>query len=93
MAKEREERYAHTEDMLEDLRAVRNNQPPTHARRIVDLDSLAQVEETGKTVDISVPKPSWTEVFNQPAFVVVVVAAGISVLINLIFLVVALTRH
>jgi len=93
MAKEREERYAHTEDMLEDLRAVRNNQPPTHARRIVDLDALAQVEETGKTVDISVPKPSWTEVFNQPAFVVVVVAAGISVLINLIFLVVALTRH
>src|SRR5690348_4471254 len=84
MAKEREERYAHTEDMLEDLRAVRNNQPPTHARRIVDLDALAQVEETGKTVDISVPKPSWTEVFNQPAFVVVVVAAGISVLINLI---------
>jgi serine/threonine protein kinase len=93
MAKEREERYARTEDMLEDLRAVRSNQAPTHARRIVDLDSLAQVEETGKTVDISVPKPSWTEVFNQPAFVVVVVAAGISVLINLIFLVVALTRH
>lgn len=93
MAKEREERYAHTEDMLEDLRAVRSNQAPTHARRIVDLDALAQVEETGKTVDISVPKPSWTEVFNQPAFVVVVVAAGISVLINLIFLVVALTRH
>lgn len=93
MAKEREERYAHTEDMLEDLRAVRSNQAPTHARRIVDLDALAQVEETGKTVDISVPKPSWTEVFNQPAFVVVVIAAGASILINLVFLVVALTRH
>jgi serine/threonine protein kinase len=92
MAKDREERYARTEDLLEDLRAVRSGQTPTHARRMVDLDSLTHVEETGKTVDISVPKPSWTEIFNQPAFVIVASAAGVSVLVNLILLVIVLTH-
>ena len=42
--------------MLEDLRAVRSGEPPTHARRAVHLDELAQLEETGKTVDIAPPR-------------------------------------
>src|SRR5688500_5256273 len=52
MAKNRDERYASTEDMLEDLRAVRRGESPTHAKRVASLDSLAQLEEKGKTVDI-----------------------------------------
>jgi eukaryotic-like serine/threonine-protein kinase len=52
MAKRREDRYASTKDMLDDLRQVRRNDPPIHARRSVDLDQLAKVEETGKTVDL-----------------------------------------
>src|SRR3954470_18564860 len=64
MAKDREERYSSTEDMLEDLEAVRRGEPPTHARRAVHLDGLEKLEETGKTVDIA-PAPvmaslSWT---------------------------------
>src|SRR5450432_1036628 len=55
MAKDREERYTSTEDMLEDLRDVRAGTPPTHARRAVDLEALADIEETGKTVDIMSP--------------------------------------
>jgi serine/threonine-protein kinase len=58
MAKKREERYASTRDMLEDLKLVARGEPPIHARRSIDLDSLAQVEETGKTVDITpAPRP------------------------------------
>src|SRR3954454_16850372 len=38
MAKRREERYASTKDMLEDLRAVAASQPPVHARRDIKLD-------------------------------------------------------
>src|SRR5438067_4673388 len=52
MAKRREERYAHTQDMLEDLKLVRRGEPPVHARRQVDLESIAKLEEHAQTVDI-----------------------------------------
>src|SRR5829696_8235710 len=45
MAKNRDERYASTEDMLEDLRLVRAGEPPRHAKRVANLDTLAQLEE------------------------------------------------
>src|SRR5205809_5024372 len=48
MAKKREERYNSTVDLLEDLKAVTRHQPPLHARRSVDLEQFAKVEETGK---------------------------------------------
>src|SRR5207248_8913373 len=55
MAKKREERYQSTPDLLEDLRAVRRGEAPTHARRVVDLDALAKVEDSssGETVDMT----------------------------------------
>jgi serine/threonine-protein kinase len=56
MAKRREDRYQSTEQMLEDLRMVQRNEAPKFARRPVDLESLARIEETGKTVDL-VPSP------------------------------------
>src|ERR1700722_18061627 len=40
MAKRREDRYPSTEQMLEDLRLVMNNEAPKYARRAVDLESL-----------------------------------------------------
>src|SRR3989440_5460868 len=49
MAKNRDERYHSTGDMLEDLRLVRKGEPPAHARRAVDLDSIAKIEETART--------------------------------------------
>jgi eukaryotic-like serine/threonine-protein kinase len=57
MAKRREDRYQSTEQMLEDLRLVAAGEAPKFARRVVDLESLAKIEETGKTVDL-VPNPS-----------------------------------
>src|SRR6478672_10833521 len=62
MAKNREDRYQSTEDLLEDLRAVRRGEPPTHARRDVHVEGLTALEETGKTVDIAPPKAvlTWT---------------------------------
>src|SRR4051812_48651009 len=83
MAKNRDDRYASTEDMLEDLRAVRAGQPPTHARRVVNLDELKKLEETGKTVDIVAPPPAplWSTLTIIIAFI-----AGVSVMVNLILL-------
>ncbi|HMO26964.1 MAG TPA: serine/threonine-protein kinase [Tepidisphaeraceae bacterium] len=93
MAKNREERYQSMSDMLEDLNAVRRSEPPMHARRAVDLDSLATIEQSARTVDIeplsavSAPSP-----FEHPAVVVIMVITGVSVLANIIQLVLLLTR-
>jgi serine/threonine-protein kinase len=85
MAKNREERYQSTEDMLEDLRAVRRGEPPTHARRDVHVEGLTALEETGKTVDIAPPKAVLT--WTSPPVMAVLGVAALSVLLNLIFLI------
>ena len=91
MTKKREDRYASTRDMLEDLKAVQSGESPTHARRSVNLDALKQLEETGKTVDLT-PAGSAPSMWAQPLVLALLGVAGISVLINLIFLVVMMVR-
>lgn len=91
MAKKREERYSSTENMLEDLRAVRNGDPPLHARRAVDLDALARVEETGKTVDIAPPNHG-VNIWSDPMTLAVAIGLAVSLLINLILLFVVLSK-
>ena len=99
MAKKREERYASTEDMLEDLRLVRSGQPPVHARRQVDLETLVKLEETGKTVDLAQNASSRrggmlsAEFWSQPVAIVVAVVAGVSVLVNLIMLIILMRKY
>jgi len=66
MAKKREERSPLPEDLLEDLRLVRNNQPPKHARRPVDFGTLAKDRRTGKTVDLVPNLPSQVEAYKTP---------------------------
>jgi serine/threonine-protein kinase len=92
MAKKREDRYASTADMLEDLKAVARNEAPIHARRTIDLDSLAKVEETGKTVDIApavADQPFWE---RSAVAMWLVVGLVVSVVLNLIFLLVAMSK-
>jgi serine/threonine-protein kinase len=91
MAKNRDERYATTQDMLDDLRTVARGEPPVNARRTVDLDKLAEIEETGKTVDI-VAEPPKVDLWSNPLFLTVIGIAALSIVINLILLVVLLTR-
>jgi eukaryotic-like serine/threonine-protein kinase len=91
MAKNRDERYRSTEDLLQDLRAVRGGKPPHHARRDVNLDALAKVEETGKAVEFvepttpQQPQPESVVVTQSggPALVIVLCALGVSVLANI----------
>ena len=91
MAKNRDERYGRTEDMLEDLRAVRAGQAPLNARRSVDLEGLSKIEETGKTVDIF-HEPVQVNPWKDPMVLIVAGVAGVSVLANLILLVLYLTK-
>ena len=94
MAKDREERYRTTEDMVEDLEAVKRGEPPPHAHQNVDLDKLADVEQKGKTVDIvpgsEGPMPG---LWSQPLVMILLAAVGTSVLVNVVLLVVLLTKQ
>jgi serine/threonine-protein kinase len=89
MAKNRDERYATTKDMLEDLRAVRSGTQPQHARRIVSLDDLDKVVESGKTVDIAPPTPTnpLLDLLKQPLVIVLMSAQGLSLLIIAVLIV------
>lgn len=89
MAKKREERYETTEELLEDLRAVREGRSPIHARKAIDLDTLAKVESTGKTVDLTPERP---DIWGNPTVVGILVGLGASVLINLILLILVLNK-
>src|SRR3954463_15710446 len=51
MAKNRDERYHGTEEMLEDLKLVRRGEAPIHARRNVSLEHIGEIEENAKTID------------------------------------------
>jgi eukaryotic-like serine/threonine-protein kinase len=90
MAKDRDERYRSTEEMLEDLEAVRRKEPPPHARKNVNLDALAQVEETGKTVDIITP--TQPDLWGEPLVVGLLVSVGLCVVAIAILLVLLLTK-
>jgi serine/threonine-protein kinase len=94
MAKNREERYQSTEDMLEDLRLVRSGEPPRHAKRVASLDTLAQLEEKGKTVDLtptgfSTKGNAWT----QPLVLALLGVIAILSLGWVVTIVVAVTSH
>jgi len=92
MAKNRDDRYHSTGDMLEDLKLVRSGQPPAHARRAVDLESMARIEETAQTVDID-PAPSGTGMWGHPIVIALLATSGLSILVNLILIVVMMARR
>lgn len=91
MAKKREDRYASTRDMLEDLKAVRAGEQPMHARRAVNLDELKKLEETGKTVDLT-PASQQPSLWAQPLVITLLSVVGVSILVNLILLVILMVR-
>ena len=90
MAKNRDDRYRTTEDMLEDLEAVTRGEPPPHAHQDVDMHKFAELEKKGETVDI--PVPAGQEVWSHPLVVGLLAGVGVSVLVNVILLVVLLAR-
>jgi serine/threonine-protein kinase len=92
MAKNRDDRYASTEDLLEDLRAVQRGEPPIHARRQVDVEALANVERSARTVDLEPQTfrraPSWSD----PLMILLLATCGFSVVLNVILLLITLSR-
>jgi len=94
MAKRREDRYQSTEQMLEDIRLVRNNEAPRYARRAVDLDSLARIEETGKTVDL-IPSPAFhrEDSWKNPLVLKLLWALGAAVFLDIVLVILLVLLH
>ena len=93
MAKNREDRYASTEDLLEDLRAVKAGSPPVHARHGFDPAVMARIEETGVSNDLmSVRHNPWVELTKNGYGVALLAAVGASVLVNVV-LVLLMLKH
>jgi serine/threonine-protein kinase len=95
MAKNRDERYSSTQDLLEDLKAVQMGHSPVHARHIVTIEDLDKIQETGKTVDIAAPPrvSPMQQLFQNPIGLGLAIAAALSIIINIILLFVMLTGH
>ncbi len=92
MAKNRDERYAATEDMLEDLWAVRRGEPPIHARKAVDIEQIARIEETAHTVDLEPPAyEHQTPIWLHPIVIMLIALASVSIIVNLVFIIVMFT--
>jgi eukaryotic-like serine/threonine-protein kinase len=87
MHKKRDERYASTTDLLEDLKALRRGEPPIHARQQVDLESIAKIEEGAQTVDLD-PHPSGSAIWTHPVVITLLGASGLQLLIIVIMLVI-----
>ena len=88
MAKNRDERYQTCGDLLEDLLLVKGGQSPKHAKRMVDLDSVAQLQSHGMTVDLD-PSPVLS-IWGNPTVVTLTIVAGCSVVANVIALLIYL---
>ena len=82
MAKNRDERYQSTTDLLEDLLLVKGGQAPKHARRQVDLDAVATLQEHHQTLDLD-PQPGYS-IWNNPTVMTIAIVAAISVFVNVV---------
>jgi serine/threonine-protein kinase len=92
MAKNRDDRYRTTEDMLEDLEAVRRGEPPPHAHQDISLDRIGELEKKDATVDITPETVQQLQLWNHPVVIGLLAAVGVSVLVNIVMLVVLVTR-
>lgn len=84
MAKRREDRYNNVKELLMDLEALRNGQPPLQAHKRFDVSMLRQLEK-GDAVEVE--EPAYTEDIiarYKMAILILATVAALSVLINLL---------
>ena len=86
MAKKRDDRYASTNELINDLQGILQGEAPFQARKKYDQSMLQSIADTGETVsmptadDLSPPEPNptnWTAILLLAAFL------GLSLLLNL----------
>lgn len=88
MAKDPAKRYATTADLIEDLQAVANGQPPAQAHRLMDLPELATLDQKGQPYE-SVEAPNEVSVVTTPLFWIAVVGWFLVVLLLIVIVLMA----
>ncbi|HNQ23688.1 MAG TPA: protein kinase [Phycisphaerae bacterium] len=91
MAKNPDDRYASTSDLIEDLQAVANGQPPLQARKRYDHDLLRSLATTGQIIPSKAEERSPSESAANPWLVPLGVVLGVSLLLNVILVIALLT--
>jgi eukaryotic-like serine/threonine-protein kinase len=85
MQKDKNDRYASIQEMMDDLKSVRDGAPPVHARHHINLDTLNQLEERGvesaRTVDIE--SAGKGGIWDHPAVVTILIIGAVSLLVNI----------
>ena len=85
MAKKREERYASTADLLADLKAVAQGEPPLQARKKFEVSQLASLESgTAESDSAEAAAPSLLE---QPLFWMLVGSAVLNIILIIMLIV------
>ena len=92
MAKDRDERYHGTEEMLEDLKLVRAGEAPIHARRSVSLENIHQIEETAKTVDQDPLPIEQPPIWKHPLVVGLLAWSAVSMLVIIVMIVLLIAK-
>ena len=80
MAKDANQRYANTADLLEDLQAVAQGEAPMQARRVFDLSSLSALEQgegaSGQTQLVNAPTNN--DITANPLFWLAIIGWGVA---------------
>jgi len=87
MAKDREDRYQSIENLLEDLKAVRDGSPPVHAREKFNISMLADLEQQSQAIEEArsiVAETGGSDVRLKVALVVLLLLLGLSILVNIV---------
>jgi len=89
MAKRREDRYKNVEELLIDLEALRQGQPPVQARRKFDVSALQQLEK-GRVVEEAHQETYRPEAINNYKVAIIILGALVAVFFVIIILMLAL---
>jgi serine/threonine-protein kinase len=90
MAKDRKDRYQSTQELLQDLKAVRQGKPPIHARKLFDMSQLSNLETDAEIVEtpagarFGTPRRSSDMALWKTSFFVVLSVLFFSILLNII---------
>lgn len=89
LAKDRQQRYRSTTDLLEDLMAVKNGEPPLQARKKFDLSALASLEKNA-TSPQAANHGQPQSITQHPLFIPCIAGWSVALLL-LIILIIALS--
>jgi len=85
MAKDPDERYRTTADLLEDLKSVAAGEPPMQARQRFEVAQLADLEATGQEVTPPYQAASQEKaIVEQPLFWALIVSLGLNVILAIV---------